>query len=129
MAIRVTHEQMAAAPVVAVAPVAPTAQSVRGAAGPGTKPSGRVFERPVVARTAPPAAPVGYAAQQQQLTANRGKPLDDVARRQFDASVVRAKAGRQRGRAAPSGDGASAAGGLGNQAGRCACEARCAHCR
>ncbi|HET9266754.1 MAG TPA: DUF6600 domain-containing protein, partial [Vicinamibacterales bacterium] len=83
MAIRVTHEQMAAAPVVAVAPVAPTAQSVRGAAGPGTKPSGRAFDRPVVARTAPPAAPVGYAAQQQQLTANRGKPLDDVTRRQL----------------------------------------------
>jgi hypothetical protein len=83
MAIRITHDQMAAAPIVAVAPVAPTEQSVRGAAGPGTKPSGRVFERPVVARTAPPAAPVGYAAQQQQLTANRGKPLADVARRQL----------------------------------------------
>ena len=83
MAIRVTHEQTAAAPVVAVAPVAPTAQSVRGAAGPGNKPSGRAFDRPVVARTAPPAAPVSYAAQQQQLSANRGKPLDDVARKQL----------------------------------------------
>ena len=82
-AIRVSRDQMAAAPVVAVAPVAPTAQSVRGAAAPGGKPTGRAFDRPVVARTAPPVAPVGFAAQQQQLAANRGKPLDDAARRQL----------------------------------------------
>ena len=53
------------------AAVAPTEKSVRGAAAQGDKPPARVFERPVVARTAPPAAPVGFAAQQQQLRRSR----------------------------------------------------------
>ncbi|MFI4924432.1 MAG: DUF6600 domain-containing protein, partial [Vicinamibacteria bacterium] len=81
-AIRVTREMVASAPVVAAAPVAPTEQSVRGSAAARGKPPARAFDRPVVARTAPPAAPVGYAAQREQLNANRGKPLDDAARRQ-----------------------------------------------
>jgi hypothetical protein len=80
-AVKVTREMVANAPVAVVAPVAPTERSVRGAAAQGEKPPARVFERPVVARTAPPAAPVGFAAQQQQLAAKPGKPLDDVARK------------------------------------------------
>src|SRR5665811_1645668 len=82
--VRVSREMLVSAPMapMAVAPrVTPTVQSVRGAASPGDKPPPRVFERPVVARTAPPAAHVGFAAQQQQLTAQPGKPLDDAARK------------------------------------------------
>ena len=81
-AMRVTREMVASAPVVSAAPVAPTEQSVRGSAAARGKPPVRAFERSVVARTAPPAAPVGYAAQREQLNANRGRPLDDAARKQ-----------------------------------------------
>jgi hypothetical protein len=87
-AIRVTREMAVAAPVAVIAPVAPTVASVRGAAGPGGKPPARAFERPVVARTAPPAARAGFAAQEQQLTSNRGKPLDDAARRQLKPAAA-----------------------------------------
>ena len=82
-AVRVTPAMVASAPVAIVPSVAPTEKSVRGAANPGDKPPARVFERPVVARTAPPAASVAFAAQQQQLAATPGKPLDDTARRQL----------------------------------------------
>jgi len=82
-AIRVTREMVAAAPIVAAAPVAPTEQSVRGSAAARGKPPVRAFDRPVVARTPPPAAHVGFAAQREQLNANRGKPLDDAARSQM----------------------------------------------
>ncbi len=82
-AVRVPREIVANAPVAAVAPVAPTEKSVRGAAGQGEKPPARAFERPVVARAAPPTAPVGFAAQQQQLAAKPGRPLDDAARKEM----------------------------------------------
>jgi len=86
--VRVTREMVANAPVAAIAPVAPTERSVRGAAGPGGKPPPRVFERPVVVRTAPPAASVGFAAQQQQLAAKPGKPLDDAARNELRTAAA-----------------------------------------
>ena len=82
-AIRVTREMVASAPVVGAAPVAPTEQSVRGSAAARGKPPARAFDRPVVARTAPPAAPVSFATQREHLNANRGKPLDDAARSQM----------------------------------------------
>jgi hypothetical protein len=88
-AVRVTREMVASAPVAAVPQVAPTERSVRGAAAAGDKPPPpRVFERPVVARTAPPAAHAGFAAQQQQLTAKPGKPLDDAARRELKPAAA-----------------------------------------
>jgi hypothetical protein len=88
-AIRVTRDMVATAPVAMIAPVAPTERSVRGAAAQGDKPPPpRVFERPVVARTAPPAAHVGFAAQQQRLTAQPGKPLDDDARKELRAAAT-----------------------------------------
>ena len=82
--VRVTPAMVASAPVAIVPAVAPTERSVRGAtSSAGDKPPARVFERPVVARSAPPAVPVGFAAQQQQLAAKPGKPLDDTARREL----------------------------------------------
>ena len=81
--VAISRETLAAAPIVAVAAVAPTAQSVHGAAVPGTRPPEHSFRREVVARTAPPAAHTGFAAQRQQLAANPGQPLTDAARRQL----------------------------------------------
>ena len=87
-AVRVTREQVASAPVAVVAPIAPTERSVRGAADARDKPPPRSFERTVVARTAPPAAAVGFAAQQQELAAKPGKPLDEAARRSLKSVAV-----------------------------------------
>jgi hypothetical protein len=79
--VRVGREMLTSAPLAAAPHLTPTAQSVRGAAAPGGHPPERVFERPVVAHTAPPAAHAGFTAQQRQLTLSPGKPLDDAARR------------------------------------------------
>ena len=87
-AVRMTREMVASAPVAAVAVVAPTEKSVRGAAAQGDKPPSRVFERPVIARTAPPAAPAGFAAQKQQLEAKPGKPLDDNVRKELKSAAA-----------------------------------------
>lgn len=78
--VEMPRELIASAPIALVPRVAPVEKSVRGAAAQGGKPPGRVFERPVVARTAPPAAHAGFAAQQQQLAAKPGTPLDPAAR-------------------------------------------------
>jgi hypothetical protein len=60
-----------------VAMVAPARTSVMGAAAPaGNKPPATVSARPVVIKTVPPAAPVGFASQEHLVAANPGKPLD-----------------------------------------------------
>jgi hypothetical protein len=83
-AVRVTQDMIPNGPVASAPPVVPTEKSVRGATTHRDRPPPtRVFERPVVARTAPPPANVGFAAQQSRLEANPGKPLDDAARRQL----------------------------------------------
>jgi uncharacterized protein DUF6600 len=87
-AVQVSQQTIVSRPVVAAPPVAPTEKSVHGAAGQGGKPPARVFERPVVARTAPPAAHVGFAAQQQQLAAKPGTPLDDTARKDLKPAAT-----------------------------------------
>ena len=87
-AVRVSAERIGGAPVAFVAQVAPTEQSVRGATSQVGKPPARVFERSVVARTAPAAAHVGFSAQQQQLAAKPGKPLDDAARNELKPAAA-----------------------------------------
>jgi hypothetical protein len=87
-AVRVPREMIVSAPLAVVAPVAPTDRSVRGAAAQADRPPARALERPVVARTAPPAARVGFSAQQQQLTAQPGRPLDDAARRELKPAAA-----------------------------------------
>ncbi len=79
---------MVKAPVAVVPHVAPTEKSVRGNAAQGDKPPARVLERPVVARTAPPEARIGFSAQQPQLTAKPGRPLDDGARKELKAAAA-----------------------------------------
>jgi hypothetical protein len=87
-AVQVSRDVVLRAPVAALAPVAPTEKSVHGAAVQGDKPPARVFERPVVARTAPRAPHVGFAAQEKQLAATPGKPLDDAARKQLKPAAA-----------------------------------------
>jgi hypothetical protein len=78
-AIPVTPQQIAKAPVVPRAAVAPTANSVLGSkaamANKVAKPPAAVVSRPVVAKTTPPPAPVSFAKQQQALAAHPGQPL------------------------------------------------------
>jgi hypothetical protein len=87
-AVRVSQEMIVSRPVAVAPSLAPTEKSVRGAAAQRDNPPPRVFERPVVARTAPPAAHVGFAAQQEQLTAKPGKPLDDAARKELKPAAA-----------------------------------------
>lgn len=81
VAQRPSREVIAGRPVLVVPRLAPTEKSVRGAAVQGDKPPARVFERPVIARTALPAAHPGFASQHEQLTAKPGMPLDDKERK------------------------------------------------
>lgn len=82
-----SRAQLVNAPLAIAPPLVPTDLSVRGGAAQRDRPPGRVFERPVVARSAPPAAPVGLAAQQPQLAAQPGRPLDDSARKEIKPSA------------------------------------------
>ena len=80
-AVALPQAAVASAPVAFAPVVAPTQQSVRGAAARGDQPPPLAFERPVVAHSAPPATRAGIAAQQPQLAAQPGRPLDDSARK------------------------------------------------
>ncbi|MGZ5786893.1 MAG: DUF6600 domain-containing protein, partial [Ramlibacter sp.] len=82
-AVRVAPAAIASRPVAFAPLLAPTEKSVHGAAAAGDKPPARALERPVVARTAPPPSHAGFAAQQPQLTAKPGQPLDEAARKQL----------------------------------------------
>ena len=57
--------------------VAPQRESLFGRqqGGPVARPRDAVFNREVIARTPPPAAPVSFEARQQALRANQGRPL------------------------------------------------------
>ena len=80
-AVRVTPQTIANAPVAQVAAIAPVQASLRGAAqAVPRKPPEQVAARPVVVRNAPPAPPPAFTAQQQQLAAKPGVPLDTNAR-------------------------------------------------
>ena len=86
--LRMSGESVAMAPVMAVAQVAPVRASVGGAAAAGERPPSQVQGRPVVARTAPPPAPPGFAAQEQQLADRRGQPLEPSVRAQSKPAAV-----------------------------------------
>jgi hypothetical protein len=74
--LRVPHEEVVRAPVVSAAVVAPTQVSVRGAAPQGAKPPPQARDQRVLARSAPPAAPVAFAARERVLADHPGKPVD-----------------------------------------------------
>lgn len=74
-------------------PVAPNRASVLGGTANSNasvaRPPMAAVNRPVVARTAPPPAPVPFAARQQQLQAQPGQPLDRQALEQVRQSQPR----------------------------------------
>ena len=75
--VRVDERQMARAQVVTAAPtVAPTRQSVVGAARPAAaRPPAAVVTREVVAKTAPPPPPAKFEQRQAAIQQNGGRPL------------------------------------------------------
>ncbi len=79
VAVRVTPQQIASAPMTAHVAVAPTQQAVLGArastAGHVTAPPAAVMSRQVIAKKAPPPAPVPFAARQQAMAAHPGVPI------------------------------------------------------
>ncbi|HLG98721.1 MAG TPA: DUF6600 domain-containing protein [Bryobacteraceae bacterium] len=80
-AVPVSANAVRAAEITNTAPVAPTRQSVLGgvaARGRVAQPPAAVQNRAVVARVAPPPAPVPFAQRQQALAANPGRPLDSA---------------------------------------------------
>ncbi|HOV57357.1 MAG TPA: hypothetical protein PLN91_05735 [Rhodanobacteraceae bacterium] len=75
--IRVDREMAARAEVARVAAIAPVQRSViGGAAAAQAVPQRAVLERGVVARSAPPPATTPFAAREQALQRNPGRPLD-----------------------------------------------------
>jgi hypothetical protein len=77
--VKLPREAFIGAPVLRVASVVPVQQSVQGGASEAaTKPP--VREHAIVARTAPPPAPLPFAAQLTQLAARPGTPIDEAQR-------------------------------------------------
>ncbi len=81
--VAVSSQAVSSARVIGMAPpVAPRRESVIGyAAGNMTsvpRPRESVLARPVVTRSVPPPAPVPFAARQQALAENPGRPLDNA---------------------------------------------------
>ena len=78
-AVPMTRQQIASAPVSARVAVAPTPAAVTGPraaiATHVAAPPSAMFTRPVIAKTAPPPAPVSFAAKQQTLAAHPGQPV------------------------------------------------------
>ncbi|PYO96939.1 MAG: hypothetical protein DMD61_13310 [Gemmatimonadetes bacterium] len=89
--------------------VTPTQQSVlaRSTVGEARRPPERVTTREVIVRRQPPAAPVPFAAREQALRANPGRPLDNATIRTLRTNTpnanprpfVRPAAPEQRGQA------------------------------
>jgi hypothetical protein len=83
-AVPVSRQQLARASVSARVAVSPAPTAVLGvrahAGGRVAAPPAAVLNRPVMARTAPPPAPVSFAVKQQMLAAHPGQP---VARQQL----------------------------------------------
>ena len=78
-AVPVNERQIAAAPVVTRAVVAPSRDSVLGTSVSNAtrvaRPPAAVINRPVVAKATPPPPPVPFAKQQQELAKHPGQPL------------------------------------------------------
>jgi hypothetical protein len=101
-AFKVPTTAVANAPVVGTAPpVAPTRQSFGAPATASTAtPPASALNRPVMTRTTPPAAPVPFAARENALRANPGRPVDPATLSNLERSnpaqhpLVRTASGR-----------------------------------
>jgi len=91
--VTVNAREVASAPVGVSAPAAaPTKQAVLGAGTPATvRPPAALANRAVVAKTAPPPAPVAFAKQQQAIQANGGRPLAMSQMRQIQPETAQAR--------------------------------------
>ncbi len=82
--VRLSPEVVRSAPILRVASVAPVQQSLQGGADvAATRPP--VREHAIVARTAPPPAPLPFADRQAQPAARPGTPTDKEQRTQLKA--------------------------------------------
>jgi hypothetical protein len=91
--IAVNQKQVASAPVAATTPsVAPVRQGVLGSGAPAAaKPPATLQTRAVVARTAPPPAPMSFAKHQEAIQANGGKPLAMSQMRETQPETAQAR--------------------------------------
>ncbi len=89
VAVNVPREQIERAPMAGAAPVAPVRNSVLGvhAGVRAAAPPMRTVQRQVVTRTAPPPRPVPFAAKQDALAKNPGRPLDRQSVQQIRATL------------------------------------------
>ena len=78
-AVPVSQSQMASAQVSTSAQVAPMRESLAGGATASVRPSAAISNRAVVAKNPPPPRPVPFAARQQALQADPGRPLQPAA--------------------------------------------------
>jgi uncharacterized protein DUF6600 len=108
-AVKVTPQQIAAAPVSARVAVNPTREAVLGAkassAGHVTAPPAAVANRQVIAKKTPPPAPPSFAQRQQAMAAHPGQPL---ARREVASMHPPAAMARPAVKVAPPGKPATA---------------------
>ena len=76
--------ELRSVPVAVAPPVAPARQALapQGGSMPARRPPARVISRPVVAKVAPPAPPVPFAAKQEALRQYAGRPVNTQAIRQ-----------------------------------------------
>jgi hypothetical protein len=88
-AMPVPPDALASARVTVGPSLTPTDKSIRGHADPGDGPPARVLQRPIVARTAPPATRVGFATQMPKPAAEPRRMLADEGRKKsMPASTV-----------------------------------------
>ncbi|MGA1994265.1 MAG: DUF6600 domain-containing protein [Bryobacteraceae bacterium] len=92
-AVVVPRGQFVNAQVIGAAPpIAPTRVSLGVAAGANVHaPPARFADRAIVARTAPPPPPVSFAAREQELRANPGRPLEPARVNALRASAPAAR--------------------------------------
>jgi hypothetical protein len=90
--VQVNEHEVATAPVAVRAPsVVPPKQAVLGAgAATRVQPPAALQSRAVVAKTAPPPAPVPFAQRQEAIKANQGQPISMAQSRQLAAGQPRA---------------------------------------
>jgi hypothetical protein len=89
----VPREQIVNARVIGAAPpIAPTRVSLGVAVGANVRvPPARFADRAIVAKTVPPPPPVSFAAREQELRANPGRPLDAARVNALRASAPAAR--------------------------------------
>jgi hypothetical protein len=101
--VRVDQREIASAPVGYRGPaIAPTRQTVIGSGAPvRTQPPARFVNRSVVAKTAPPPAPVSFERQQTAIRENGGQPLATSQMRQIQNANMQQNQARAAVRVAP----------------------------